>query len=55
MRKIEFVRRAMDGIDFDCRYDVKTGLLEAEAHASSSSKQVDPNGPRIHGAILAAA
>src|SRR4051812_9761169 len=54
MRKIEFVRRAMDRIDFDCRYDVKTGLLKAEAHASGSSKEVDSNGPRIHDLILAA-
>jgi hypothetical protein len=41
MREIEFVSRAMNGIDFHCGDHIETRLLKAEAHPSSASKKVD--------------
>src|SRR5690606_15142969 len=39
--KIVVVRRGMDGVDLDSGYDIKAGLLEAQAEPARAGKKVD--------------
>jgi hypothetical protein len=47
MGKVELVRGAMNGVDFDGRSDIETRLLEPKAHAARTGEQVDSNWPHF--------
>ena len=41
VRKIEFMRGAMDGVDFNRRANIEPGLLESQAESASPREEVD--------------
>ena len=44
-REIEFMRGAMDGIEFNGGGDIETGLLESKAQPAGSGEEIDDIGP----------